>query len=119
MHRPSGCGAPSALRSLPPCRKRFFTQHVDTLVSISCTGRLKKETDAFRQCREFLDKSGLLETRAWSGAARPDPATHRGRAGLGGSDLICATIRPGVRKESSDEASARVVKRRHWENYVG
>ena len=43
IRRRSGCGVPSAFRSLPRCRRRFVTRHTDTSASISCTSRC--ETD--------------------------------------------------------------------------
>ncbi len=39
IRRRFGCGAPSAFRSLPRCRRHFVTRHTDTLASISCTCR--------------------------------------------------------------------------------
>jgi len=38
IRRRSGCGARSASRSLPRCRRPFSTRRTDTSASISCTG---------------------------------------------------------------------------------
>jgi hypothetical protein len=45
IQRRSGCGIPSAFRSLPRSRRRFIIRYTDTLASISCTGS-SEQSDA-------------------------------------------------------------------------
>ena len=53
----SGCGAPSAFRSLPRYRRRFVTRYTDTLDSTSCISRCEAKMHSFQQADEHAQTS--------------------------------------------------------------
>src|SRR5689334_15564651 len=62
--RRSGCGAPSAFRSSPRCRRRFVTRYTDTLDSTSCISRCEAKDALISE--ECVRMAVPLVRPAWS-----------------------------------------------------